>query len=308
MGHPTFHRTVLAPEGPQTAHVVGQDPGTSRPAVCVVIVLALCVSEGQLLFAGEPNAVAKFAHAHDRGIWNCLCQLLHVDPSQSEEIVLSATLPVSLGGLGLRNAARTSVSACWASWADALPMIRARHRAVADCFVRELEGAPESPFLGAVADAVRSLAGTMVQPPRGKICLQVPRPGTHKPDEFEPGGFRQRWQHEAAARVEQQFPPYLFRVILLRRLRMPLPPLPVWPSNRFVSPPPCACARSGVLGRREFCSSHVQGGWRTGQHELFGERPGPPSVRHRQPPFGKWWWMACPLRGVSLVRAGTPKT
>ena len=45
------------------------------------------------------------------------------------------------------------MSAYWASWADTLAMIRSRHGAVADLFVRELEGEPESPFLAA-ADAV----------------------------------------------------------------------------------------------------------------------------------------------------------
>ena len=52
VGTPIFHRTVPAPEGPQTPHVVRQDPGTSRLAVRVVIALALCVSEGQLPSAG----------------------------------------------------------------------------------------------------------------------------------------------------------------------------------------------------------------------------------------------------------------
>ena len=37
-----------------------------------------------------------------------------------------ATLPMRLSGLGLRSAARMSPVACWASWADALPMLQAR--------------------------------------------------------------------------------------------------------------------------------------------------------------------------------------
>ena len=59
----------------------------------------------------------------------------------------------------IRNAARISVSAYWASWA--LPMLRARHGALADLFVRELEGELESPFLAAAAVSMRSLRGTM---------------------------------------------------------------------------------------------------------------------------------------------------
>ena len=119
-----------------------------------------------LLRVVEPDAVAEFARAHDQGIWKCLCELLHVDPVQREETTLSASLPLSLGGLGLRSAARTSVSAFWASWADTLPMIHARHREIANHFVGELEGVPEGPSLGAAARAMRSLAGTMgFEPP-----------------------------------------------------------------------------------------------------------------------------------------------
>ena len=121
-------------------------------------------------------------------------------------------------------------------------------------------------------------------------------PAIREPDEFEPGGVGQGWQHEAASRVERQFrdqvlferlpaqdramirsqagpgagtalsvvptgfltqiPPHLFRIVLLRRLRLPLPlslhtcrcgrPIDSFGHHR------AACARAGVLGRRGF--------------------------------------------------------
>ena len=43
-----------------------------------------------------------------------------------------ASLPMRLGGLGLRSAARMALAAYWASWADSLPMIAERLPAVAD--------------------------------------------------------------------------------------------------------------------------------------------------------------------------------
>ena len=47
--------------------------------------------------------------------------------SQQQEVAQDvATLPMRLGGLGLRSASRTAPGAFWASWADALPMIQAR--------------------------------------------------------------------------------------------------------------------------------------------------------------------------------------
>ena len=122
------------------------------------------------------------------------------------------------------------------------------------------------------------------------------RPPLRNVEDFEPGGHRTGWQHEAAARVERQhrernlmlqssereqallrsqsgpaagmslsavpssfltrIESQLFRVSLLRRLRLPLPP-----SSRYCS---CgrlsdifghhraSCAQAGVLGRRGF--------------------------------------------------------
>ena len=42
-----------------------------------------------------------------------------------------ATMPMRLGGLGLRSASRMRHSACWASWADSLQMISQRLPVVA---------------------------------------------------------------------------------------------------------------------------------------------------------------------------------
>ena len=121
-------------------------------------------------------------------------------------------------------------------------------------------------------------------------------PVQREPDEFEPGAERHGWQHEASSRVEREhrerrilprladnekamlrsqsgpgaglalsatpsspssrIEPHLFRVLLLRRLRLPLPP--VSRTCRCGRPTDvlghhrAACARAGVLGRRGF--------------------------------------------------------
>ena len=127
------------------------------------------------------------------------------------------------------------------------------------------------------------------------------RPAPRQPDEFEPGCDRSGWQHEVASKVEEEFrdgnlfgrlddaskalmrsqggigsglalstcplcrvtrlEPFLFRVLLLRRLRLPLPltgrncrcgqPLDSSGHHR------AACARAGVLGRRGFAVESV---------------------------------------------------
>ena len=75
----------------------------------------------------ECQAVAKYARIHDDNIWGCLCDFLNVNPTR-EDIRNSANLPLVLGGVGFRSASRISASAYWASWADCLPMVSARHR------------------------------------------------------------------------------------------------------------------------------------------------------------------------------------
>ena len=192
-------------------------------------------------------------------------------------------------------------SAYWASWADCIPTIDARHPAVAESFVRELEGHPHTPCLRAAQEAARALEGVLGwSPPSWFAVWNGARPDTHQPEEFEPGGKR-GWQHEAASRVDQRFrdedlfvrmtnsgqalvrsqggpgaglalatcptcritriEPQLFRIVLLRRLNLPLPlsarfcrcglPLDLRGHHR------AACARAGILGRREYAFETV---------------------------------------------------
>ena len=89
----------------------------------------------------------------------CLCQILHVSPDEVDaETWDCATLPMSLGGLGLRSAVRTSKAAHWASWADCLPMIRERHPQVANIMVEQLDR-PQTRCFAAVSSALRDLEG-----------------------------------------------------------------------------------------------------------------------------------------------------
>ena len=43
-----------------------------------------------------------------------------------------ASVPMRMGGLGLRSASRGAEAAYWACWADALPMISERNPAIAE--------------------------------------------------------------------------------------------------------------------------------------------------------------------------------
>ena len=166
-------------------------------------------------------------------------------------------------GLGLRSAQRTREAAYWASWSDTLPMIHARHPVVANLLVRHLDGDSWSPSLRAASQAATELDGLHgFEVPSWSDVAGGLRPPDRDPEDHEPGGSRKGWQHEASSRVEQDFreslftrmPPSdralvrsqsgpgagvafsaspssmltrieapLFRVLVQRRLRLPLP-------------------------------------------------------------------------------------
>ena len=153
-----------------------------------------------------PNDTSEFAAVHDEGLWRCLCSILQVDPVQPDIVRETATVPLSLGGPGLRSVSRTRTPAFWASWADCLGMIRQRHPDVAAQLVLQLEGHPHTPSLEAAASAARSLRGVQgFEPPSWEVLTHGVRPAPRQPDEFEPGCERKGWQDEVASRVEERY-------------------------------------------------------------------------------------------------------
>ena len=60
-----------------------------------------------------------------------MCRLLGTDIENARSREL-ASVPLLLGGLGLRSATLTREAAYWVSWADCLFMVRNRHPVVAD--------------------------------------------------------------------------------------------------------------------------------------------------------------------------------
>ena len=109
----------------------------------------------------RPELTELFAAGHDDGIWRCLCAICQISPDVDPAIRDTVTLPLGLGGLGLRSALRTKQAAYWASWADTLPMVRGRHRAVADTMVTSLTDGVGPPSLMSAETARRDLSGVM---------------------------------------------------------------------------------------------------------------------------------------------------
>ena len=66
----------------------------------------------------RPEAVQTFVEGHTNGLWSCLQNILGVTLDTDPTVRDIATMSLSQGGMGLRNAVRTSPAAFWASWAD----------------------------------------------------------------------------------------------------------------------------------------------------------------------------------------------
>ena len=241
----------------------------------------------------RPELTEGFARGHDEGLWRCLFRILRVHHDEGHLTRDTATLPFALGGLGLRSALRSRQSAYWASWADTLPMVRARHPATAASFVEFLTAGVGPVSLMSAEVARRDLFGVMGFAPPSWVDLAN---GARPSPEVEPDGWRTGWQHEASSRVERRFreaelmarfndtekallrsqsgplagaalaavptsfhtrlEPHLFRLLLLRRLRLPLPPSAlVCRCGRFLDAfghHRAACAQAGLLSRRGF--------------------------------------------------------
>ena len=93
----------------------------------------------------RPQLAQQFAEAHDENVWQCLRRVISTT-DEADRTKWGATLPFSLGGLGLGSAVRTREAAHWASWADSLEMIRNRHPSVAASILRGLTDSPEQSF------------------------------------------------------------------------------------------------------------------------------------------------------------------
>ena len=154
----------------------------------------------------RPEWALDFAQAHDQEVWECLCSILAVPVGEESIARMSTTLPMALGGLGLRSAERSKWSAFWSSWADTLPMIKERHPEVAEVIVHHLARGGTSPCLDSARSAAVVLDGVDgFQVPSWSDVASGLRPPVIGDEDREPGVPRQGWQHAAASCVESDF-------------------------------------------------------------------------------------------------------
>ena len=210
-----------------------------------------------------PSQSAVYCRAHDDGIWENANALLGDFPGDRElDAQQLSTLPMRMGGLGLRSAERCAPAAYWASWADALPMISRRNPEVASEVVRRLDN--QEPTHGCVAELQDAATLLDRKGFRERPSWSQLQEGKRPPQNSarDPGEWPHGWQFWASSTLDSSFrkmsmlfgrpascqthlrshsghnagmalshaptapeftiPPHLFRVLLLERLRLPL--------------------------------------------------------------------------------------
>ena len=250
------------------------------------LLLLFCASTraNYLIRNVQPELVVEFAQRHEARIWQRLCEITGIDEgtvlASSRQV---ASLPLSMRGLELRSAQRTSVAAHWASWADAVGMIQNRHPTVAATIVRALENGSPILAITAVVGCIAALEGASFRVLDWESLLEGlrPPPVSQEGVEEEPN-HQHGWQKLAARSLEIQhlsdtwstltptdqamlrsqggplaavpflalptsrltkLDPPVFRTLLLRRLRLPLP----------LTMLACGCGRLlDAFGRRGF--------------------------------------------------------
>ena len=240
----------------------------------------------------QPEFTEDFGRMHDENVFRCLSRMLQIE-SLPEDVRAATSLPLTLGGLGVGSAMRIRDAAHWGSWADCLEMVQARHPQVADDIIRGIVSRARG-CLSSVACTVLQEVG--VEVPSWEALAAGERPEDTSGEEREPSEPKHGWQKFASTTVQEhhrevvvwpglarseqallrsQSGPLVsvpftsmpvnrvsrvdsqpFRVLLLRRLRLPLPisvrscrcgrPFDVFGHHR------AACATAGVLGRRGF--------------------------------------------------------
>ena len=207
-GHHDFITAFMERKSAEHATLLERIPAVPDVQSAWLLLLHCAQARANFLLRGvQPSLSAPFAARHDNNLWHCLCEILNLPPEQCDAGARdTASLPLVLGGMGLRSATRMRSAAFWASWADCLSMIWQRHSALAGELVLEIEGDPATSCLREVVESVRGLTGVMAfEPPSWRQLMAGERPPPREPDEFDPGSQRSKWQHEAVSRVERSF-------------------------------------------------------------------------------------------------------
>ena len=156
-----------------------------------------------------PAMSAGDAQGHDEGIWATARHLLSEVPgSQAEQdrVQQSATLPMRMGGLGLRSASLCFPAAYSASWSDALPMIDKRYPAIAE-MVEHAMADDEALQEGCLSELSRAVSDLDRQGFAWRPTWSELRRGKRPPENLskEHGEWQLGWQYWSSSVSDARF-------------------------------------------------------------------------------------------------------
>ena len=199
-----------------------------------------------------PSQSRQHAEGHDEGMWKAAERVMGRWPGTAEQQAVArqiATLPMRLGGLGLRSARRMAPAAFWASWADAMPMLSERLPSLTDQIIEHLEnGGVGCHCLPELTESTLRLDRSGFQPTRvvtiagaspnskqrrawrvaawlaiSRVFLsRVPPPGDQAHLRSHSGAGASEVLHGAPTSTEFKVEPQLLKTLILERLRLPL--------------------------------------------------------------------------------------
>ena len=221
----------------------------------------------------------------------CLAEMLDCNPPPATALA-TAHLPLRYGGLGLSSASILATPAYWASWADAMPVLGRQAPQQAATILLQFQQDEPPPSIREAAEAASQLQQNGFEPPAWDQLIHTPSPPAD-PRPHEGPNITTGWQHRAtnayhinfqaelltrldpasqallasqsgphASRpfttipyhADTTYPSHLFRILILRRLRLPIPLTASHCRCRRTLDPygdhRAACAQSGILRSR----------------------------------------------------------
>ena len=230
----------------------------------------------------HPDVTRVFAAQHICSIRRCLEQLLHTTvPDRSWTV---ATLPLAMGGLGLRSASRGRKVSFLSSWADVLHMISDHDIAAGNGWQANTLPVSLCPLQRGLG--FRTLHARCTDP------KAAPWPGFVSPVALLRST---RWRPSPLAGIRFSCCPSSFHSSGAPGVPGAPPPSPlasssshqahlrVWPSSRLFWPPPRSVPQRGSVGSPRLrvgihCSTCVPGSWRP-----RNSQPARPGLGHRRP-------------------------
>jgi len=215
LGSPEFVSAHAQERLQEESELLDQLPelGDVQSAWCLLLQCAV-PRANHLLRQLAPPVAHGYAEAHDAAILKCLGSLLQANPElpRRSRQARAASVPLCMGGAGLRNAVRISPGAYWAAWADALPVIAQRVPALAAQCIYELgrSTGTTTPCLYEAREAARSLDRSgFADRPGWQALADGARP-TPPREPAEPGEWPHGWQFHACRASELYFRDQVF--------------------------------------------------------------------------------------------------